>query len=1210
VPDEKSRVLAQSEFDRPIAVEAGAGTGKTTVLVSRVLAWVLARGWDAVAAAAKEGGVDGGDGSLDSDRIAADVMSGVVAITFTDAAAAQMATRISRSLATLSSAPEAGIVGFEPSLLENRPDPDALAGRALALVGALDRLKVRTIHSYCLNLLVRNAITARVSPDLRVDAEGRRVEEVTRRAVEEQARRAFARPRDHAIGRLALRQIGIDRLAEMVVTLVAEDVPAEALEQDPFSVEACRRFQSRLSQRLETLSSLSAPFAAASRAKNATRILQSIGTSLARLEDLPDRPDRTSLTSLTADFDAIWDENLLRHLHKWSRHDFNKAETEAIGAQGPRLAAAADSAHRVLRLAGSIDVDLCDDARRALAPLLRQIGSDLRRSGVTTYNALLTEAWRLVTEHAAVCRQERSRIDQLLVDEFQDTDRVQCALVRALGLGKDRQNAPGLFVVGDPKQSIYGWRNADLGAYDEFKKELEAAGGLICHLEQNFRSHAQILEEVDRSIAPIMIRQPGLQPQFRSLQPDPDNPATPRFPTVEYWISWRTDPTDGIPNRSETRADEVAQIEAEAIASDIRRLHRESDTAWSKFALLLRSSGRLETYLEAFRRYEVPFVVSSDKHYFRRREIIDAAALVRTIVNPVDHLALLTFLRSPSVGLPDAALLPLWRRQFPSLVTAVEDPHDATLDKLREIVFEVAASLPKDIPGIERIRGWEVSVVAALGDLAVLRAAARREPADRFIELLRHRFLPEATEAARYLGSYRVANLDSFFRRLERLLEEQSGDIQGVLRLLRRSVAEVEEAEQALPEGATESGVQVMTIHKSKGLEFEHVYVAQLHAHGGSSPDSSLRFDRRWLPGETPQYSLFGAPTLDFDEVLDRDAQIDDAERVRTLYVAMTRAKCRLVMVGKWPSTPDRSGVGTRGTYIDLLMDRVELPESFDGLLDECLATGDPAVDRGAVRWRFPALERTRAPRPEGDSGGSDRNRRAELRGQAEQLRSARLEAVDRMNRPLSTSASGEAEVGLASLLEKSGRPPSAPHAAASSRLVGTAFHQVMETWDLHAEPLGELQRQRQIQIERLKQRSLPAQRDLVLHNFEELLDRFVDSEIWQRFVASRDRVLGRELPVVVHPRHSSLSATGFVSGSIDLVLQDPAGEGLIVVDYKTDRIEQEDELQQRAEAYHRQESLYATALKESLGLDSEPACQLWFIWPDRLWQDESSGGA
>ncbi|MEJ2085254.1 MAG: PD-(D/E)XK nuclease family protein, partial [Acidobacteriota bacterium] len=403
---------------------------------------------------------------------------------------------------------------------------------------------------------------------------------------------------------------------------------------------------------------------------------------------------------------------------------------------------------------------------------------------------------------------------------------------------------------------------------------------------------------------------------------------------------------------------------------------------------------------------------------------------------------------------------------------------------------------------------------------------------------------------------------------------------------------------------------QVMTIHKSKGQEFDEVYVAQLHTHGGSSHTSSLRFDRRWLPGDRPQYSLFGAPTLGFDEILDRDEQIDEAERVRTLYVAMTRAKKRLVMVGKWPATADALTTPSRASHVDLLMRRQELPESFESLLDECLATGSSAVDHGGARWRFPALDRAGAPQVEGDSGGLDRSERLEMRRRAEQLRIARLEAADRMNRPLSTSASAEAEVALTPLLEKSRQSSSEPRPAASSRLVGTAFHKIMENWDLDADPLEEWQSQKRAQIEWLEQSSIPSQRHFVLRQFEELVDRFAGSEIWQQFIAARDRVVGRELPVVVSPHHSSLGATGFVSGSIDLVLRDPGGSGLIVVDYKTDRVENEEELRRRAEAYQRQESLYATALKESLDLEVVPSCQLWFIWPDRLWQDGSSGDA
>ncbi len=228
-------------------------------------------------------------------------------------------------------------------------------------------------------------------------------------------------------------------------------------------------------------------------------------------------------------------------------------------------------------------------------------------------------------------------------------------------------------------------------------------------------------------------------------------------------------------------------------------LHDQEGVPWNEFGLLLRSTSRLETYLESFRRARIPFVVTSDKHYFRRREIIEAAALVRTVLVPVDHLGLVTFLRSATVGVPDAALLPLWQNRFPELVTRLSGPESPELETLRKTVRKVATDLPADIPGLDDIRGWESSAIAALENLAYLRQAFDTEPSDRFINQLRERFLFDVTESARHLGIYRLANLDRFFRELERALEEQGGDIQGVLRALRRSVTEAEEADKPYP---------------------------------------------------------------------------------------------------------------------------------------------------------------------------------------------------------------------------------------------------------------------------------------------------------------------------------------------------------------------------------------------------------------------------
>ncbi|MEE8164291.1 MAG: UvrD-helicase domain-containing protein, partial [Myxococcota bacterium] len=185
--DAQARVLAQREFERPVVVEAGAGTGKTTALVARVLAWSFGPGWDrakAIAASTAEGARD--------DRIAAQVLRGVVAITFTEKAAAEMSERIGDALLEVEH-------GKSLEWLED-PVPtlsaDELCERARALRGSLDYLVVQTIHAYCRRLLVENSLDARLHPNLEIDADGRLQEQAVRSAMEAALESAYASPGD------------------------------------------------------------------------------------------------------------------------------------------------------------------------------------------------------------------------------------------------------------------------------------------------------------------------------------------------------------------------------------------------------------------------------------------------------------------------------------------------------------------------------------------------------------------------------------------------------------------------------------------------------------------------------------------------------------------------------------------------------------------------------------------------------------------------------------------------------------------------------------------------------------------------------------------------------------------------------------------------------------------------------------------------------
>ena len=215
---------------------------------------------------------------------------------------------------------------------------------------------------------------------------------------------------------------------------------------------------------------------------------------------------------------------------------------------------------------------------------------------------------------------------------------------------------------------------------------------------------------------------------------------------VEYWLSWP--PAEGDQRGGAAAGGEAAsRFEAAAVARDLADLHAREGLPWRAFGLLLRCAGDLDLYLEALRARGIPFAVGRDKQYYRRREVIEAAALVRAVLDPGDHVALLTLLRSPMVGVPDAALIPLWRRQLPRRLTELGSDAEGDAAALAELAGEVAAAageLPADVPGLAALAGWDASLLAAAEHLAAARRAFRELTADRFVATLRALFLPEA----------------------------------------------------------------------------------------------------------------------------------------------------------------------------------------------------------------------------------------------------------------------------------------------------------------------------------------------------------------------------------------------------------------------------------------------------------------------------------
>jgi ATP-dependent exoDNAse (exonuclease V) beta subunit len=348
-----------------------------------------------------------------------------------------------------------------------------------------------------------------------------------------------------------------------------------------------------------------------------------------------------------------------------------------------------------------------------------------------------------------------------------------------------------------------------------------------------------------------------------------------------------------------------------------------------------------------------------------------------------------------------------------------------------------------------------------------------------------------------------------------------------------------------------------------------------------------------------PEYRLFSGRTLGFAAIEARRLAVAAAEQVRTLYVAMTRAKSRLVLAGKWPAERRLAPPERARSQMRLLLARQPAAPDLDGVMSSLARDRRHFIEDGDVRWVFPSL----APATASGSAGLQGWRLdvAATQAAAERLDQLVADAASRRSRRF-VAAVSETVADLRD--DGDGRDTGAAEVETRDRRVaraaGVAVHATLEAWLPPMDPRAVLRQQTPRLGAMLRGMVSASELREALESAAILLDRFDAGACGVTFRAIANHILARELPVVVPPADGD-GPTGCYTGTIDLVYRDPTTGDLVVADYKTDHVERHDEIARRVASYRQQGAHYTRAVREALQLTTTPRFELWFLHPGRI---------
>ncbi len=1137
--------------DRDLCVVAGPGSGKTRVLVERFA-------------------------KLVTNHKA--TMGEILTLTFTEKAANEMKVRVSDLFRQK---------GMEQERQE------------------IEFAYLSTIHGFCARILRENAIEAGIDPQFRV------MDELESGRLKNQA----------------LENTLKEKADEKTLDTFLNDI---FWKQTDAKRSRLKSFRDNMIQLYEKIRSACVPIAETVKIDDLSPDISSSYNRIEELiEEIKDIYSDSKLTPKTR-------EKVEYVLERWNASSM-KEEIEELYGRRDKLPQRDDLVLTLLNRAkdiqGSIKLQVSKDVKKPLAAMrdelkvligllvedystsikmrLRDflVNFDIAYSerkkvkGCIDFTDLEVKAIELLENREHIATEIKRKFKYILVDEFQDISGLQKKIIDLIR-GKDN-----LFIVGDAKQSIYGFRNADVEIFQDIQNDIDP--GSLISLNENFRSRPQILNLVNHIFNELWPGNSASQDSTQQLKPGAEF-SDKSLPSIEIIVAEGKDKTEARKWESMEIAKRIKEIVDKGEIKITNRREQERNISYRDFAILFRSTTDIKLYEHSLSHLDIPYYVVSGRGFYNTTEVTDLINLLKVIESPLDEINLAAVLRSPFVGIDDDAIFRL-----------ADHVHSGNEKKLLYQSLEEVDSV-KDIEVHSRDR-----IIQFTQFLNEVQNIKHRTSLWKLISFILKKTEFQSKMLLFSNGKKRYANL----RKLVELCKTQEEFEPLVLKDFIEIVEgykfrEIRESEAPV-ESEEDDVVKMITTHSAKGLEFPVVIVADTDRDNSRPPDYFVYSKNHGISFKILNSSTNEAEVpLSYERINDEIAQKELDESKRLLFVAVTRAQEHLILSGginKGRARGD-SDKGNWHNYISASLNLNSEPE--DNL--EIIKIGQDSSQ--SIEIRHSRVKEENKPSAQNGAGKPTKlltQHKKEIAG-CNKIKTTSLskETVETGEKILSRIAHNveidnshyvysvtellkyhfcpqlyylNSILGLQGIDEKSMTGPHSVKDEDENRLnddeipgheLGNIVHRVFSKYDFPEENLKEC-------ITKELSAYDPGADQGNIDNVANWVNSFYNSDVGKEVLSSE--WYKREKSFIFNYRNN------LIRGQIDLFHSDK--RGLIkIIDYKTNDITI-DEIPGKVELYRLQMQLYARALETIYGKGVDEAI-LYFLVPDKPVVIDTTGEA